>query len=86
MNTCNIVICNAGLCNIWGCSIDTKPRVSMTIDRYSSVESMSKEDAAYWTKQLEEYYYQKEYVGEDNPRTKALKTMLIRKGLLNEDF
>lgn len=62
-------------CNI--CMVE--PQI---VNPYSSVEGMSKEDAAYWTKQLEEYYYQKEYVGEDNPRTMALKTILTRKGLL----
>jgi hypothetical protein len=47
---------------------------------------MSVEDAKYWTKQLEEYYYQKEYVGENNPRTIALRTILQKKGLLDEQF
>ena len=45
-------------------------------------DNMSVEDAKYWTKQLEEYYYQKEYVGENNPRTIALRTILQKKGLL----
>ena len=49
---------------------------------YGRADNMSVEDAKYWTKQLEEYYYQKEYVGEDNPRTIALRTILQKKGLL----
>lgn len=53
---------------------------------YGRADDMSIEDAKYWTKQLEEYYYQKEYVGENNPRTIALRTILQKKGLLEEEF
>lgn len=63
-------ICGAGLCSY------TQPTP------YGRADNMSVEDAKYWTKQLEEYYYQKEYVGESAPRTVALRTVLQKKGLL----